>query len=262
MSASPVPIPRHLEDDRSAPVVPDGWLDGALPDLTHVVTEDDTPVDNFFQEFERRLLVCSLRDSWLGPGGGGRRFIVTSDVGVFQTATLPPIVPDVFVSLDVEVTAPLGTPESRSYFIWLYGKAPDVAIEIVSQTEGDEETRKMLRYAELGIAYYVIHDPMKRLSEEILRVYVLHGGQYVRQPSNLLDKLELRVGLWEGEFEGWHQTWLRWFDKDGKLLRTGYEIAEAERQRAEAERQRADVAAARVAALEQRLRDLGIEPGE
>ena len=34
-----------------------------------MVTEDDTPVDNWFSEKQRRLLVDPLYASWQGPGG-------------------------------------------------------------------------------------------------------------------------------------------------------------------------------------------------
>ena len=34
-------------------------------DLSHIVTEDDTPVDNLFSERQMRLLVESLYVSWL-----------------------------------------------------------------------------------------------------------------------------------------------------------------------------------------------------
>ena len=39
--------------------------------------------------------------------------------------------------------------------------------------------------------------------------------------------------LWDGTFEGQQQTWLRWCDREGEILRTGDERAENERQRAE-----------------------------
>ena len=49
------------------------------PDLTHVVTEDDEPVDNLFSERQQRLLVDSLyaSASWLQP------FVAMSNVGLF-----------------------------------------------------------------------------------------------------------------------------------------------------------------------------------
>ncbi|MDW8396596.1 MAG: Uma2 family endonuclease, partial [Anaerolineae bacterium] len=63
----------------------------------------------------------------------------------------------------------------------------------------------------------------------------------------------LGVTLWAGVYGGLEATWLRWCDQEGKLLLTGQERAEAERQRAEAERQRAE-------RLEAKLRALGVDP--
>ena len=59
--------------------------------------------------------------------------------------------------------------------------------------------------------------------------------------------------MWEGEYEGVKAVWLRWCDREGNVIPTGAELAEAERARAEAERARAERLAAR-------LRALGIDP--
>ena len=79
----------------------------------------------------------------------------------------------------------------------------------------------------------------------------------------------LGVRLWEGEYEGVRTVWLRWCDREGNVIPTGAELAEAERQRAEAERQRAEeeqrraeAERARAERLAARLRALGIDPDE
>ena len=38
------------------------------PGVEHLVTEDDTPVDNLFSEKQQRLLTEPLYASWPGPG--------------------------------------------------------------------------------------------------------------------------------------------------------------------------------------------------
>ena len=38
------------------------------PNIDHIVTEDDTPVDNVFSEKQQRLLTEALYASWSGPG--------------------------------------------------------------------------------------------------------------------------------------------------------------------------------------------------
>jgi hypothetical protein len=50
--------------------VPPEVLDPAdiAPNIDHIVTEDDAPVDNIFSEKQQRLLTESLYSSWPGPG--------------------------------------------------------------------------------------------------------------------------------------------------------------------------------------------------
>jgi translation initiation factor IF-2 len=72
-----------------------------------------------------------------------------------------------------------------------------------------------------------------------------------------MPKLDLGLGLWQGEFQGIERLWLRWYDAEGNWVPTE---AEQERQRAEQERQRAEQAESRLESLMQRLRDSGIDP--
>lgn len=43
--------------------------------------------------------------------------------------------------------------------MWEFGKMPEVVIEIVSNTRGEEAGRKLRRYAQMGVLYYLIYDP-------------------------------------------------------------------------------------------------------
>jgi Uma2 family endonuclease len=223
------------------------------PDISQLITEDDTPVDNIFSEKQQRLLAESLYTSWPGPSGEERTFIALVNVGMFYTVNQPALVPDVLVSLDVQLPDELWAKKNRSYFIWEYGKPPEVVIEIVSNLEGGEDSDKLRRYARLGIAYYVIYDPMQLLSDRPLRLYERRRATYVEMSEYWLPELELGLTLWEGEYESHHGTWLRWCNRDGAVLMTGAEAAQRERQRAEQERQRAEHLAAQ-------LRALGVEP--
>ena len=74
-----------------------------LPNVQSLITEDETPV-NLPSEKQQRLLTEPLYSSWSGPGAG-RPFLAAANVGVFVQARNPAMVPDVFVSLDVEVVA-------------------------------------------------------------------------------------------------------------------------------------------------------------
>ncbi len=102
------------------------------PDISHLVTEDDTPVDNLFSETQQRLLCDCLYSSWSRPDGS-RIFLVAANVGVFYAVHQPAIVPDVFLSLDVQAPQDWREKRNRTYFTWEFGKPPDVAIEIVSR---------------------------------------------------------------------------------------------------------------------------------
>jgi Uma2 family endonuclease len=224
------------------------------PNVEALVTEDDMPVDNIFSEKQQRLLVESLYSSWAGPGEG-RPFVALANVGLFYAVHRPPFVPDVLLSLDVHIPPDVWVKSHRSYFIWEYGKPPDVLIEIVSNQKGEEAERKLRDYARIGIDYYVIFDPSEQLGMGPLRIYRQHYGVYRQADSGALPTVGLEVRLWPGAYEGLEQTWLRWYDHEGRLILTGAERAEQERQHAEQERQR-------VERLTAQLRALGVEPDE
>jgi Uma2 family endonuclease len=230
-----------------------------MPDIQALITEDETPVDNLLSEKQQRLLTEPLYSAWAGPGEG-RPFLAAANVGVFALARNPAIVPDMFLSLDVEVADDWWRKEHRSYFLWEFGKPPDLVLEIVSNTEGGEDDEKKHKYARMRASYYVIYDPLQQVMADVLTIYQLRNLTYERQEALQFPSLKLGLALWEGNFEGKHDTWLRWTDEYGVLIPTGKERAEQERQRAEhtehllaRERQRAE----RLAAL---LRQAGIDP--
>ncbi len=215
-------------------------------DFDTLITEDDTPVDNIPSEKQQRLLTEPLYSSWQGPGDQ-RSFLAAANIGVFSQTELPAIVPDVFLSLDVEVARDWWLKKHRSYYIWDVGKPPDLVIEIVSNTIGNENGEKRKKYAWMRVPFYVIYDPRLEVMAEVLTVYELRDLQYERRESLLFACLNLGLTLWEGEFEGKVDTWLRWTDGQGQLIPTGKERAEQEQQRAEEERQRAEQADHRAA---------------
>jgi len=224
------------------------------PDISDLITEDDTPVDNLPSEKQQRLLTEPLYSSWAGPGEG-RGFLVAANVGLFYSVHHSPLFPDVFLSLDVEVAADWWDKSNRSYFFWEFGKPPEVVIEIVSNTKGNEIGTKLSDYARMRVTYYGIFDPLQQLQGPVLRIYALQSGHYVEMSENWLEAVGLGLRLWEGAYEGKTAVWLRWCDREGRVIPTGAERAEQERQRAErAERRAAELAA--------RLRELGIDPDQ
>jgi Uma2 family endonuclease len=264
-------------------------------EMENLVTENDTPVDNILSEKQQRLLTEPLYSAWAGPekcAPDHRAFLALANVGLFYALRQPPLVPDVMLALDIPGLGPdLSQKGNRSYFVWVQdGKSPAVVVEIVSNQEGGEDGGKLRQYEAIGIPYYVIFDPWRLLSDRMLRIYQFAGVSqgYIEQVGGLLDAVGLGLSLWQGEYEGTETLWLRWADREGRLIPTGAELARREQQRAmeaeqrseqerqraeesvrqaEQERQRAEESVRqaeqerqRAERLAARLRELGIEP--
>lgn len=207
----------------------------------NIVTEDDKPVDNLFSEKQQRLLARTLYASWNPPrpekSKKPRKFLAAANVGIFLSRYESPLVPDFFLSLDVEPHEDWYAKEHRSYFFWEFGKAPELTLEIVSNKVGNEINGKLKAYAQMGVIYYVVFDPTHQLSKNDLTVYELGFGRRLRpRADSQLPELGLALKLWDGAFEGKDGTWLRWYDAKGKLLQTGEErAAQAEKRASKAE---------------------------
>jgi Uma2 family endonuclease len=243
--------------------------------IENLVTEDDEPVDNIPSAKQQRLLVTPLYDTWTPPPGEEtpgekRKFLADANIGVFRTPYDPPVVPDMFLSLDIETPFDWRGKENRSYFLWKYDKPPDVVVEIVSNTKGHELDEKLRHYARLDVSYYVVYDPQHLLMKDTLRVYERgFGRRYRRRDDYNLPDVGLSLTLWEGVYEGGPGSWIRWLDSQGNLIPTGAELAtqaseraERETERAERETERAEREAERAANLAAKLRELGIDPAE
>ncbi len=112
------------------PLPPVDW-----PSLDDVVTEDGAPVDGVFSEKQMRLSTDSLHSSW----NCADPFVAFANVGLCYRVGVPPIVPDVLLSVKVRLPENLFPKLHRSYFVWAYGK-PEVA---------KAETEKAQRLIEL-----------------------------------------------------------------------------------------------------------------
>jgi Uma2 family endonuclease len=247
-------------------------------DISHLVIEDNIPVDNFQSAQQQRLLVEPLYSAKALPAP----FIAEVNVGLFYKLKSDPIVPDALLSLGVQRPDDFSQRRNRSYFVWEFGKVPDVCIEIVSNSEGDElsvskksqqkgrEVCEKDIYAQIGVPYYVVFDPLQQIqdqhemNEALLRVWMLTVGRYVELTSSegivdvrqsvWLETVGLGLTLWEGPFEeDVSRLWLRWCDRQGQVILTGAEGQEAERQRA-------DEAEVKAQKLAERLRAMGIDP--
>jgi hypothetical protein len=217
---------------------------------SRLVTEDDTPLDSILTEKQERLLSEPLYTSWSGPppreDGALRPFVVMANVGLFSSLPEPPVVPDVMLSLDVAVPQDQSDKKNRTYLVWRYGKAPEVVLEIVSNAKGGELDARRARYERIGVAFYVVYDPLKLLGDMTVRAFELRGGTYVELVRPWFEQVGLGLTEWEGTFEGLRLRWLRWCTRDGKVVPTGAE--------------RAEKAEARAERLAARLRAQGIDP--
>ena len=270
-------------------------------DISHLVIEDDTPVDNFQSKVQQRLLVEPLYSSKALP----TPFLAAANVGLFYKYKVEPIVPDVMLSLGVQRAEDFLERRNRSYFVWEFGKLPEVCIEIVSNQEGDElklsqqsrqrgkTVAKREIYAQIRTDYYVVFDPLQQIQGEdemngaLLRVWSMSPDGYTEltPPEGIttvgqsvwLDRVGLGLTLWFGPFEeDVTRLWLRWCNREGQPIATGaegqaierqraeaeYQRAEQERQRAEAESQRAEAERQRREQLEAFLRSQGFDPDQ
>ncbi|WP_414545407.1 Uma2 family endonuclease [Nostoc sp. CCY0012] len=146
--------------------------------------------------------------------------------------------PDFFVVLGV----PQG--ERRSWVVWEEGKAPDVVIELLSDSTAaiDKNEKKLIYQNQMRVPEYFWYDPFNpddlagfSIQERVYQPILPNA-----QNQLISQSLGLALQLWEGNYQGINATWLRWATLDGELLPTTAEIAEQEHQRAEQERQRAE----------------------
>jgi Uma2 family endonuclease len=194
------------------------------PRVEHLVTEDDTPVDNFPSAKNQRLLVDAVYSSGYF---GARPFVADANVGIFISVRQPPRVPDVFLSLDVQLAEDWWQKQHRSYFVWEFGKLPEVVIEIVSNADGGELGDKLRDYAHMGVLHYAVFDPARIISDSELQAFLLVGRRYEPIDPGWLEEAGIGLTVWQGEFEDKKGVWMRWCDQSGKPLPTGKERAEA-----------------------------------
>jgi len=169
-----------------------------IADAQQLITEDETPVENLPSEKQQLLLTEPLYSAWSGPGEG-RTFLAAANVGIFAQVRNPAIVPDMFLSLDVEVTEDWWRKEHRSYFVWEFGKPPELVLEIVSNTEGNEDSEKKLKYARMCVDSYVIYDPLQQVMSDVLTVYRPCDGIYELSRDSAVSHAQVgadAVGRW------------------------------------------------------------------
>ncbi len=140
-----------------------------------------------------------------------------------------------------------------SYVTWDEQVNPFIVIELLSPGTEKEDLGKNIRDSKnpptkwqvyeqiLKIPYYLVYNRYKNQ----LTVFQLNQGYYEELTINgnqiWFEEIQLYLGRWQGKYENVTREWLRWYDKDGKLILNPEEKAEK---------------------LAAQLRALGIQPEE
>lgn len=214
-----------------------------LPSAEDLPDSDDTPVDNELQDLIPHLLKDILALIW----SERQDWYFGVDMGIYYDPYEPAIVPDGFLS--VGVPRIIDEDLRLSYVLWEEQKVPILALEIVSHKRRKEYTQKKDFYAEMGILYYVIYNPLRKRKPK-LEVYELTQGTYKLLTGEpiWLSEIGLGIGKEVGNYQGIKREWLYWYDEGGKRYLTPGERAVQAQERAKK--------------LEEKLRSLGIDPDE
>ena len=215
-----------------------------LPSSEDLPCSDDTPVDNENQNTLPNWLLAVLEDIW----GDRQDWFFGVDMGIYdreaQAKRTPLIIPDGFLSLGVQRHKRHGLGR-LSYVLQEESEiAPILALEMVSQTYGQEYGDKLGKYERLGVKYYVIYNReySQRHQHHPFEVYQLGQQGYQLQPGEpyWMSEIGLGIGRVQGELGGIDREWLAWHDQTGIPYPLPSQVVQRERQRADQERQRAD----------------------
>ncbi|PSF36853.1 hypothetical protein C7H19_12875 [Aphanothece hegewaldii CCALA 016] len=187
----------------------------SLPSAKDLPDSDDTPVDNELQNYIPNLLQTVLALIW----SERMDWFFGVDMGVYYDPNEPAIVPDGFLS--VGVPRIIDSDLRLSYVLWEEQKVPILVLEIVSHKRRKEYTKKKDFYAEMGVLYYVIYNPLRKRKPR-LEVYQLNNGRYelLEGEPVWLSELGLGIGREEGIYQGIEREWLYWFDEHRKRYLT------------------------------------------
>ena len=233
-----------------------------LPSAEDLPDSDDTPVDNELQYLIPSLLKTILAFIW----SSRMDWFFGVNMGIYYEPDSPAIVPDGFLSIGVPRI--IDSDLRLSYVLWEEQKVPMFVLEVVSQTRRGEYTDKKKDYAELGIKYYAIYNPLRKRKPR-LEVYQLEEGEYQLLSGEpvWLSELNLGIGREEGTYQGITREWLYWYNERGEKYLTPEEIILEQQQilqgaenPASVAENRANIAEARVKRLEELLREQGIDP--
>ena len=197
-----------------------------LPSAEDLPDSDDTPVDNELQNFIPNFLLSTLAHIW----SERMDWFFGVDMGIYYDPYQPAIAPDGFLS--VGVPRIIDEDLRLSYLLWEEQTVPILVLEVVSQTRRGEYTTKKNFYAEMGVLYYVVYNPLRKRKPK-LEVYQLQNSQYQLLAGEpvWLSELGLGIGREIGIYQGIKREWLYWYDEQGKRYLTPEEELRSAQQR-------------------------------
>ncbi|NBD18827.1 MAG: Uma2 family endonuclease [Cyanobacteria bacterium] len=222
-----------------------------LPTQNELPCDDGVPMETQRHKLQMDLLIDALYP-WLEQRDngyvGGNMFIYYSAAQVKNQDFKGP---DFFAVLNVPKV------ERKSWVVWEEGKAPDVIIELLSESTAtqDKTVKKEIYQNQMRVPEYFWYDPFN--PEDWAGFTLVNGNYQALQPDaqNRYQSQQLGLALvqWQGVYKGVETVWLRWATLDDELLPTPQELAELAEQRANQAQQRAEQ-------LATKLRELGIDP--
>ncbi len=258
-------------------------LSPRLPTQDELPYSDGEPLESDRHVLGMQLLISSLKP-WLRRRyqGSERAGYVSGDMFLYfspeQIKSRHFRGPDVLIALGVEPG------ERKSWVVWQEGKAPDVVIELLSESthKTDKAIKPRVYRDEVGVREYYWFDPFEPTD---FAGFAFPESQVESGEASSRDALEpnlapnengwimsealgLRLGTWQGSYEGVEAVWLRWYTADGELLlsedaeRAEEQTRRAEEQtrRAEEQARRAEEQIRRADKLARKLRELGLDP--
>jgi Uma2 family endonuclease len=231
------------------------------PTQDELPSDDGIPMETQRHRLQMELLIDPL-SRWLKDKDayvGGNMFVYYS---LTQVKNQDFKGPDFFAVLNVPRC------ERKSWVVWEEGKAPDVVIELLSESTSvtDKNEKKQIYQSKLRVPEYFWFDPF---NPDDWQGFRLEGGTYQPLPKDkqgrlISQELGLALVCWQGKYteDEIETSWLRWATIDGELLPTQAEVAEQEKLRADREKLRADREQQRADRLAEQLKSLGVNPDD
>jgi len=246
--------PFYGPDGLYRPPVQDGTeIPPHLPGHMELPEENGEIVENFREAPQGQLLDEGIW-STLERIHPDRHFAVGHDCGIYWLLADPAergaICPDwCYIA---GVPPDLDGHFRRSYVLWKEHVPPTVMIEFASD-DGTKERDQTTREGKYWIYENAVQGEFYAIfivETGELEVYRLENKKYRRlvpddQGHYLIEPLEAKLGVWHGLYRSEIAPWLRWYDKNGRVIRVDKERADEESRRADEERRRADEAVLR-----------------